>query len=78
MTSSFWLIFSFLLVHNVNAQFGEIASIVTGLLGSGAGGAAGLGSLAGTAGSAAGLGSLAGTGASAGVGKFLYYFLHLQ
>lgn len=39
-----------LIILNVNAQFGEIASIVTGLLGSGAGGAAGLGSLAGTAG----------------------------
>lgn len=31
------LISLFLVVSNVNGQFGEIASIVTGLLGSGAG-----------------------------------------
>jgi hypothetical protein len=31
------LISLFLIVNNANAQFGEIASIVTGLLGSGAG-----------------------------------------
>lgn len=48
MTNIIRLISFILLINNVdevNAQFGEIASIVTGILGSGAGNAAGLGKI---------------------------------
>lgn len=54
-----------LLLQPVNGQFGEIASIVTGLLGSGAG----LGSLAGAGASAGAAGASGAAGALGGIGQ---------